>query len=77
MQLDAFARAIETGEGRDWLHNSALATWVLMEACNESARTGTRVDFKAMHADLLGGVVGGPPNWTRSRTFTLRFVLEL
>ena len=55
MQLDAFARAIETGEGRDWLHNSALATWVLMEACNESARTGTRVDVKAMHGDLLGG----------------------
>ena len=42
------------GEGRDWLHNSTLATWVLMEACNESARTGTRVDVKAMHADLLG-----------------------
>ena len=54
IQLHAFARAIETGEGRDWLHNSMLATWVLMEACNESARTGTRVDVKAMHADLLG-----------------------
>ena len=54
IQLDAFARAIETGEGRDWLHNSTLATWVLMEACNESARTGTRVDVKALHADLLG-----------------------
>ncbi len=55
IQLHAFARAIETGEGRDWLHNSALATWVLMEACNESARTGRRVDVKAMHDDVLGG----------------------
>ena len=55
IQLHAFARAIETGEGRDWLHNSMLATWVLMEACNESARTGTRVDVKAMHAEVLGG----------------------
>ena len=54
IQLHAFARAIETGEGRDWLHNSTLATWVLMEACNESARTGARVDVKAMHGDLLG-----------------------
>ena len=54
IQLDAFARAIETGEDRDWLHNSTLATWVLMEACNESARTGARVDVKALHADLLG-----------------------
>ena len=54
IQLHAFGRAIETGEGRDWLHNSMLATWVLMEACNESARTGTRVDVKAMHGDSLG-----------------------
>ena len=54
IQLDALARAIETGEGRDWLHSSTLATWVLMEACNESARTGRRVDVKAMHAELIG-----------------------
>ena len=53
IQLHAFARAIGTGEGRDWLHNSMLATWVLMEACNESARTGGRVDVRAMHGDLL------------------------
>ncbi len=54
LQLDAFARAITTGEGRGWMHDSTLATWVLMEACNESARTGTRVDVRAMRADVLG-----------------------
>ena len=54
LQLEAFARAIETGEGREWMHESTLATWVLMEACNESARTGGRVDVKAMHGDVLG-----------------------
>ena len=31
IQLHAFARAIETGEGRDWLHNSMLAE--LMGTC--------------------------------------------
>ena len=54
IQLGAFAWAITIGEGHEWMHNSTLATWVLMEACNESTRTGTRVDVNAMHADLLG-----------------------
>ena len=54
LQLEAFARAITTGEGREWMQESTLATWVLMEACNESARTGGRVDVGGMWGEVLG-----------------------
>jgi hypothetical protein len=30
-----------------------LGTWILMEACNTSARTGTRVDVKRLCAELM------------------------
>ena len=55
IQLDAFRQSDRDGGGaRLASHSSTLATWVLMEACNESARTGRRVDVKAMHAELIG-----------------------
>ena len=53
IQLDAFAQAITTGEDREWLQESTLNTWVLMEACNESARTGDRVDVHAIRSLLM------------------------
>ena len=55
LQFDAFAKAIEDGTDRDWLQNSPLNTWILMEACNESARTGKRVDVYELRSKLMGG----------------------
>ena len=54
MQLGAFARTIETGEGREWMHSSALATWVLMGGVQRVGAQGGGWDVKAMHASLLG-----------------------
>ncbi len=53
IQLDAFDDAIITETDRDWLQETALDTWVLMEACNESARTRERVDVQAFRARLI------------------------
>ena len=48
LQFDAFAQAIANGTDRDWMQETTLGTWVLMEACNESARTHERVDVEAI-----------------------------
>lgn len=53
IQLDAFADAISTGKNRDWFQRTTLDTWVLMEACNESARTHKRVDVQAFREGLM------------------------
>lgn len=54
LQFDALADAIQTGQERRWLQETTLATWVLMEACNESARTQERVDVEAFHQEMMG-----------------------
>ena len=54
LQFDAFAQAISTGKDREWMQETMLGTCVVMEACNESARTHERVDVQALHAKLLG-----------------------
>lgn len=54
MQFEAFAEALTSGKGRDWLQDSTLGTWVLMEACNESARRQARVDVEAFRQELMG-----------------------
>ena len=51
LQFDAFAQAIATGADREWMQETTLGTWVLMEACNESARTHERVDVEAFAAE--------------------------
>ena len=53
IQFDAFATAIETGEGREWMETSSVNTWVLMEACNVSARTEKRVNVDKFRAGLF------------------------
>lgn len=53
IQFEAFAFAITTGKDRDWLQESTLDTWVLMEACNESARTGNRIDVGEFRSVLM------------------------
>ena len=54
LQFDAFADAITNGIDREWMQETTLGTWVLMEACNESARTHARVDVEAFAAKMLG-----------------------
>ena len=53
LQFDAFAQAIATGTDRKWMQETTLGTWVLMEACNESARTHERVDVEAFAKNML------------------------
>ena len=54
LQFDAFAEAISAGENRSWMKETTLGTWILMEACNESARTFERVDVEAFNAKMFG-----------------------
>ncbi|MDA1191846.1 MAG: hypothetical protein O3A46_09225 [Candidatus Poribacteria bacterium] len=54
IQFDAFADAITDGKDRDWIHESTLSTWVLMESLNVSAREGSRVDVTAFKKKLMG-----------------------
>ena len=53
LQFDAFADAITNGTDREWMQETTLGTWVMMEACNESARTHARVDVEAFAAKIL------------------------
>lgn len=53
IQFDALADALATGKDRQWLQETTLGTWILMEACNESARTQARIDLEAFRAGLL------------------------
>lgn len=53
LQFDAFADAITNGTDKEWMQDTTLGTWVLMEACNESARTHARVDVEAFAAKML------------------------
>ncbi len=52
IQLDAFADALTTGKDREWLQESTLGTWILMEACNESARTQSKLDVNAFRRKI-------------------------
>ena len=54
IQFDAFADAIATGKDRQWMQETTLGSWMLMEACNASARTGERIDVDAFCRALLG-----------------------
>ena len=54
LQFDAFAQAITAGTNREWMQETTLGTWVLMEACNKSARTRERVDVEPFAKKMLG-----------------------
>ena len=45
IQFNAFYNAITTGKDREWLQQSSLDTWILMEACNESARRNEKINI--------------------------------
>ncbi len=53
LQFDAFAQAITAGTDRKWMQETTLGTWLLMEACNESARTHERIDVAAFTKKMI------------------------
>ncbi len=54
IQFCAFYDALTTGKDRKWLQQSSLDTWVLMEACNLSARQREKIDVNEFK-ELLNG----------------------
>ena len=54
IQFDAFADAIKTGKDRKWMQESSLGTWILMEACNESARKKQKIDVTKFYKEMMG-----------------------
>ena len=52
IQFDAFYNAISTGKNRAWLQQSSLDTWILMEACNESARRNEKININEFKKHL-------------------------
>ena len=49
-----FYNAISTGKNREWLQQSSLDTWILMEACNESARRNEKININEFKKYLTG-----------------------
>ena len=45
IQFSAFYDALTTGKDKKWLQQSSLDTWILMEACNESARRKEKINI--------------------------------
>ena len=45
IQFNAFYNALVSGKDRGWLHQSSLDTWILMEACNESAKRNEKISI--------------------------------
>ena len=43
IQFKVFYDAFTTGKNRKWVQQSAFDTWILMEACNESARKNEKI----------------------------------
>ena len=54
LQFEAFAEAISTGKDEDWIQETTLNAWVLMEACHVSVRTRERVDVETFRAKVMG-----------------------
>ena len=54
IQFNAFYNALSTGKDREWLQQSSLDTWILMEACNESARRNKKININEFKKYLTG-----------------------
>ena len=48
VQFKAFYEALHSGKNRHSLQQSSLDTWILMEACNASAKTKEKVSIKKL-----------------------------
>lgn len=53
LQFDALAEALTTGKNREWIQETTLGTWILMEAMNESARKGERIHVEQFRDRLM------------------------
>ena len=54
IQFSAFYDALTMGKEKEWLQQSSLDTWILMEACNESARRKEKINIKEFKKQLSG-----------------------
>ena len=53
IQFNAFYEAVVNGKNRELLQQSSLDTWILMEACNESARKNKKISVKELKKSLI------------------------
>lgn len=54
IQFNAFYKALTSGEDKEWLQQTSLDTWILMEACNESARRKEKISVIEFKKYLMG-----------------------
>ena len=54
IQFKAFYDALTTGKNRQWMQQSSLDTWILMEACNESARKNEKISIQKLKEYCCG-----------------------
>ena len=54
IQFEAFYDALMTGKDRKSLQQSSFDTWILMEACNESARRNEKISIHELKKDFYG-----------------------
>ena len=54
IQFRAFYDALKMGTNKKWLQQSSLDTWILMEACNESARRKEKININEFKKHLNG-----------------------
>jgi predicted dehydrogenase len=54
IQFKAFYDALTTEKDRKWLQQSSLDTWILMEACNESARRNEKISIQKLKKFFYG-----------------------
>ena len=54
IQFNAFYNALTTGKDRKWLQQSSLDTWILLEACCESARRNKKISIQQLKKDCYG-----------------------
>ena len=53
IQFNVFYEALVNGKNRELLQQSSLDTWILMEACNESARKNKKISVKKLKDFLM------------------------
>tara|TARA_Y100000590_G_scaffold312171_1_gene352777 strand:+ start:1030 stop:2109 length:1080 start_codon:yes stop_codon:yes gene_type:complete len=54
IQFDSFYDALKNKKNKKWLQQSSLDTWILMEACNESARKKEKININEFKRYLNG-----------------------
>ncbi|SVB72768.1 uncharacterized protein METZ01_LOCUS225622 [marine metagenome] len=54
LQFRAFYDAVTVGTNKQWMQDTSLNTWVLMEACNLSARNMEKVSVQELKLSLFG-----------------------